>query len=80
MVKQCSDFKEKEMDKTFKEIRIEAVSRELTETITRQFDLLKDDYKLTYENDFKAFSLGYTIGVCGAIKRVKTTNMEEENE
>ena len=46
---------------------------ELTLHILNQFDAIKDKYIMTYD-DFKAFSLGYTLGIYGTLKATNTNH------
>lgn len=46
---------------------IKPLSENITLTITNQFDALKDKFNLNYEDDFKAFSIWYTVGVLATL-------------
>lgn len=51
---------------------INKISEHLVQHIATEFDKLKDKRVLTYEKDFEAFSLGYTMGVLGTIHTMNT--------
>lgn len=58
---------------------ISKTSAILTVSMANEFDKIKDRFHLTYEKDFEAFCLGYTMSVFGTIKTIKNTAFEEIN-
>ena len=53
----------------------------LAEESRKQFDLIAGEKGLTYEKDYKAFEIGYSLGVVGTIKAdIERVLKEKKNQ